>query len=84
MSKREELIELYDGLLFADGFDDAILGVARQGGKDYVVCYSLQKMVNVLSKDMDREDALEYLDYNVLGAYYGDDTPIYVEDLIYD
>jgi hypothetical protein len=27
---------------------------------------------------MSEEDAMEYIDYNVLGAYVGDMTPIYI------
>ena len=28
---------------------------------------------------IDYDDALEYIEYNVLGAYIGDNTPIYVQ-----
>jgi hypothetical protein len=32
--------------------------------------------------NMDIEEAIEYLDFNVLGAYIGKRTPIIVEDFI--
>jgi hypothetical protein len=31
---------------------------------------------------MTREEAYEFFDYNILGAYVGDRTPIYSIDLI--
>jgi hypothetical protein len=32
---------------------------------------------------MSEEDALEHFDFNVSGAYVGEKTPIYVEDLMF-
>jgi hypothetical protein len=37
-------------------------------------------MVEILMEDdMTEEDAIEYLDYNVIGAYVGELTPIYIK-----
>jgi hypothetical protein len=79
MSKtlRENIAELWgEDMLFADGFDDAIVGVVHRCGQESVVCYDYDKCVEVLVKDgMDFSDAVEYLDFNVAGAWVGDDTP---------
>lgn len=77
---RDELAAEYEGmgvdLLFADGFDDAIIGV---DAVTFKVVYDYDTMVAILIKDeMSEEDAIEYLDYNVLCAYVGEQTPIYV------
>ena len=73
-----------DDLLKWDGFDDAILGVGSRCGMDDILVYSKKKMTDILvSRDeMDVEEAIEYLDFNVLGAYIGKRTPIIVEDFI--
>ena len=71
--------------LFADGFDDAIMGVDLNSDVPRVV-YSVEKMVFILMRrdDMSEEDALEYLDFNVFQAYLGEGTPIYMNQMSAD
>jgi hypothetical protein len=61
-----------------DGFDDAIIGVGRRCGQPDVAVYDYQKLVAILveSDGMDDEEASEYVDYNIVGAWVGDTTPI--------
>jgi len=68
---REELSEEYGELLFMieDEFDEAILGVAERIGMESVVAYDTDKIIEILSRDMPEDDALEYFEYNILGAY---------------
>tara|TARA_Y100000004_G_C8917618_1_gene413861 strand:+ start:1153 stop:1404 length:252 start_codon:yes stop_codon:yes gene_type:complete len=80
---REEILELHgDDTLFADGFDDAIIGVAV-GFDSGRVIYSVKKMIEILFKDagMPVDEAYEYLEYNTFGAYVGKLTPIYMETI---
>jgi hypothetical protein len=42
--------------------------------------YSTDKIVDILAKDMTREEAIEFYEYNILGAYMGEMTPIYVSE----
>jgi hypothetical protein len=43
--------------------------------------YSVRKCLDIfVSKGMTEEDAIEYFDYNVSGAYMGEQTPIWCED----
>lgn len=76
---RDELEEKYPEmeLLTADGFDDAILGVDHISHR---VVYSYNTMVEILMEDdnMSQEDAIEFLEYNVVNAYVGEKTPIFV------
>lgn len=76
---RDELLEKYPEmeLLTADGFDDAILGVDNISHR---VVYSYDKMVELLTEEenMSYEDAIEFLEYNVVNAYVGEKTPIFV------
>ena len=71
-----------DETLFADGFEDAILGLAHEWVDVPRVVYSKSKMIDCLTKEgMSFEDAVEYLEYNVWGGYVGKGTPIYSDDL---
>jgi hypothetical protein len=80
ISKREQLLKFVpdDTLLFADGFDDAIMGLDTNSLR---VVYSKQKMIECLLKDMELDDAIEYLEFNTWGAYVGEQTPIYVDEI---
>jgi len=65
--------------LFADGFDDAIIGLNYHEGVHRVV-YNSRKMVDVLTDDdMTEEEALDYLNFNTFCAYMGEGTPLYVD-----
>ena len=80
---RAFLIELYgdhdeEGLLFADGFADAIIGICPNSLR---IVYSRSKVIEILSEDMSTEDAVDYAEYNTFNAYVGEKTPIWVEDL---
>tara|TARA_B100001094_G_scaffold200622_1_gene194663 strand:+ start:4613 stop:4864 length:252 start_codon:yes stop_codon:yes gene_type:complete len=80
MSVREELQEPFDEpLLFADGFDDCIIGISDDFGKLRVV-YSVEKMIESLMSSGDTYlDAIDWLEFNTLNTWVGENTPIYVE-----
>ena len=69
--------------LFADGFDEAILGMLPNWDNDVMrICYSKAKMIDCLVEEgLSFDDAVEYLEFNVWGAYVGEGTPFYVDDL---
>tara|TARA_R110001599_G_scaffold65898_1_gene186150 strand:+ start:817 stop:1077 length:261 start_codon:yes stop_codon:yes gene_type:complete len=82
LSKRDAVIELVDlsgqTALFADGYDDAIIGVEL----DYEprVVYDQNKIIDILMADgMTDEEAQEFFDFNIAGSYVGKQTPIYVQ-----
>ena len=63
--------------LTADGFDDALVGCTY--GANVVAVYDIQRMIDVLvNEGMDHDDAVEFLEYNVVSAYLGEKTPLYV------
>jgi len=64
---------------FADGFNDALIGVGYQFNQKLAV-YDYNKCINILcDRDgMTIEEAGEYMEYNVVGAWVGDGTPIFV------
>ena len=80
---KEEFLERYsdfiedEEVLFADGFEEAILGLDVI---DKRVIYDTNKMISILMErdQMETIDAIEFLEYNVYNAYVGDKTPIYL------
>ena len=76
------MAEQKDPTLYADGFDKAIIGFAEEWIEVPRVIYSKAKMQDILIEEgMSVEEALEYLEFNVWGAYVGEGTPIYANDL---
>lgn len=74
---REELAEENEKMLFADGFDDALIGTV-QVFNNTVALYDRAKCIRVLQgQGMTWEDAEEYFDFNVTGAYVGENTPAF-------
>ena len=69
-------------LLFAD-CDKAVLGISYlwQADKEPVAVYSYEKLVDVfVDQGMTPEVAVDWIDFNVEGAYFGDKTPIIVHE----
>jgi hypothetical protein len=68
-------------ILKLEGFDEAVIGVCMTWNDNTLVervVYDGNKILDLLKSDgeMDEEEAQEYLDYNIIGAYMGDTTPI--------
>ena len=77
MVKIKDLITT-DGTMTADGFDEAIIGtVERFGDSEAIVLYDKEKVIQILMKEMSREEAEEYFYYNIIGAYVGEGTPAF-------
>lgn len=79
---RDRLSECSDGeALLADGFEAALLGTAEGwfGNSHRIVAlYDLLRCVEVLiGAGMDEDEATEWLEYNVTGAYMGPTTPVF-------
>ena len=70
-------------MIKADGFDDCIIGFAEVWDGNEQVCrvvYNASDMYQKLMAvdGMSAEEAQEYFDYNIHGAYVGKATPIYM------
>lgn len=76
----EKIMEWYpeEEILLAEGFDKAIIGVCNN---DMRVIYSKSLCINILMEQgMKEDEALEYFEYKVSGAYVGEKTPIWCLD----
>lgn len=73
---KNKLVAIDPELLFADGYDDCILGLTFKHDIA-VVIYSADKMIEKLCNDMTPEEAQEFFEFNIEGAYMGERTPVY-------
>jgi len=72
----EEIKETNPEAMFADGFDDSILGYDTKGR----VVYSVDAILETLTErdNMSVDEARDYFYFNIDGAYVGEYTPIYI------
>jgi hypothetical protein len=91
---REEIAEINEEALIIDGFDSAIIGMAERINLGPVVAYDEEKIIDILISQMEIEDtegmteeeiqsekeimAIEYFEYNIKGAWMGENTPIFI------
>jgi hypothetical protein len=77
---REDIAEINPEALVCDGFDDAIIGVAERINLGPVVAYSVDKIINIMMErdGMTYEEALEFYDYNIVGSWMGEYTPVFI------
>jgi len=68
-------------MLKADGLDDAIIGVGHRCGEPTVVVYDIDLAIQAVQRELKCEiwEAVEYFNFNILGSYIGEHTPIFVE-----
>lgn len=69
--------------LWPDGFDGAYLGLARRCGQPTLAAFSVSKCIKILMErdGMSYEEAEEFFEFNVSGAWMGPGTPIWIYDL---
>jgi hypothetical protein len=86
LNKREEISEDYGDreflFLSEPEYDEAIIGVAHRIGQEDVIAYDYNKVCEVVAKMMGNDDimeVMEYVEFNVMGAYVGERTPIFVD-----
>jgi hypothetical protein len=60
----------------SNGYDEAVMGVSTDGR----LVYSVEKMIEITTIDgnMNRLEAIEWLEYNTFNTYVGEMTPIWV------
>ena len=83
----EWVSEFNEEALFADGFEDAFVGVIERFGQDPITVYDREKCIAILMEQFDDdndeerdlyEEAEEYFGYNVIGAWVGEGTPAFI------
>jgi hypothetical protein len=77
MSILDKIKENNPDAIIWDDLNDAIIGFTP----DYVAVYDLDKLSECLLKnnhEWSEQDALEWIDYNILSAYVGENTPLHI------
>lgn len=82
---RQACMDCVDGdvaLVFVDGHDDAIVGIAERDG-EMVVVYDQAQIIRTLRRrdGMGKEGAAEFFEYNIVGSCGCAATPIFVQKL---
>ena len=77
----EEMLGEDENIQLADGFENAFLGISRQFYNKPIAVYDREKCIDILMDDMSEEEAEEYFEYNVQGAYVGESTPSFMQTL---
>jgi len=64
--------------LLADGFEQAIIGHTQ--GANIVAVYDYDLCVHILMErdEMSCQDAIDFMEYNVVGSYVGEKTPLFI------
>jgi len=65
--------------LLADGYEDALVGYVESFGSPPVALYNRDKCIQILmNRDaMEEEEAIEFFEFNTLGAGMGANTPAF-------
>ena len=75
---RETLEQWNPDAMLADGFDAALIGIAEQYGKEPLALYDRRRCIEILMQQgMTEEGAEEFFEFNTLGAYVGEGTPVF-------
>tara|TARA_Y100000593_G_scaffold11335_2_gene20234 strand:- start:5634 stop:5915 length:282 start_codon:yes stop_codon:yes gene_type:complete len=70
-------------ILLADGFEDAFMGIVESNGSRPKALYNEDECVDILMErdGMGYDEAIEFFNFNVAGAYVGEYTPAFVAPL---
>ncbi len=77
---RDIISDINSEALFADGFDDAIVGYDAVG---FRVVYDYDKCSDILMKrdGMTEHEAHEFMEFNVVSAFVGEFTPLFINKI---
>jgi hypothetical protein len=74
-----------NNMLKMDGYDECIIGIVERCGQEPFYVYDTDLVIeNLMSQGMTEEAAIEFHEYNQVGAWLGEGTPgflrAYTED----
>ena len=66
--------------LYADGFEKAYIGLGRRCCQIDIAVYDTAKCISILEEQgMDYDDAVDFYEFNVVGAWVGEGTPLFLD-----
>lgn len=77
--KADRVADANPEALLADGFEQALLGYVERFGQSPLALYDRDKCIEILMlRDrMSYNDAVEFFEFNTLGAWMGENTPAF-------
>lgn len=81
MELKDWISEENEEALFLPGteFDRALVGMARRCGQPTLAVYDAHLVIEAyMAQGMDYESAVEFFEFNTVGAWYGENTPIFL------
>lgn len=77
--------EEFEEALLADGFEQALLGFGTQF-HHAIAIYDYDACVQILMgrDNMSYDDALEHMEFNVVGSWMGKHTPVFMHAFVQD
>lgn len=77
---KEALLEMNEQALFADGLEEAFVGICQRFGQPPVAAYDREKVLDLfVAQGMSEEEAEEFFEFNTIGAWVGVNTPVYLD-----
>jgi hypothetical protein len=71
--------ETFEVIVYPSGFEDCIVGVGERFGGPPMAVLDVEKMFTKMEREgMTREEAIEYFEFNILGAHVGEQNPVYM------
>lgn len=87
MHSRDQIVEFCENaeievLLLPESFDKALIGLSVKFN-EYSVVYDTKSCIDILMSDdgMSYEEAVEFFEFNISGAYMGKNTPTFLLDI---
>lgn len=79
----DELVDVNDEIMLADGLEEALIGYVSGCGRETVALYDEDLVIDILMRDgMDYDEAVEFYEFNILGAYVGEYTPMFAKIIL--
>lgn len=73
------VVDFDEEIRLADGFDEAFLGLVTRCSKEPIACYDYDSCIAILMRHgMNYDQAVEYFEFNVIGAWVGEYTPCFL------
>ena len=80
---KEHLAEINEKAIIYDDLDGALTGIAHRYGSEAIAAYDMDKVFKELEKNLGSDCTIdyviEYFDFNVIGTWAGEHTPMFIE-----
>lgn len=73
----EKMEETNPDAVILEGYDNCVVGICNTFS-GAVLLYSEDKIIEKLMSNMTEEKAIEFYEYNILNAYYGQYSPVFL------